>query len=255
MISFANLSITLYTVEPENIVVVFKSMNSGTDFKDRRERLVQRLMSQGVLHEENVIRAMLHVPREEFVPTSLREQAYVDTPLHIGHGQTISAPHMVAIMCQELELRPGQKVLEIGTGSGYHAAVTAETISTSRSDLTSQVFSLEIVKELVSSAKESLQRTQYHDSVKVLEADGSQGYIEEAPFDRIYATAAPPSVPPPLIEQLKPNGILVMPVGETGFFQELLKIEKDSSWEITTKRLGGVAFVPMRGKYGFRSRL
>lgn len=222
------------------------------NFVEKRERLVQRLVSSGVLRNKKVTEAMLAVPREEFVPSSLRDQAYVDTPLHVGYGQTISAPHMVAIMCQELDLKPGQKVLEIGTGSGYHAAVTAETISTQGSSLESQLFSLEIVPELIAFAEDNLQRTGYADQVMVVEADGSQGYIEEAPFDRIYATAAPPSVPAPLIDQLKLEGILIMPVGEAGFFQELLKIEKKRVGEIVTRRLGGVAFVPMRGKYGLK---
>ncbi|MBL7118795.1 protein-L-isoaspartate O-methyltransferase [Candidatus Bathyarchaeota archaeon] len=222
------------------------------NFVEKRERLVQRLVSSGVLRNKKVTKAMLAVPREEFVPSSLRDQAYVDTPLHVGYGQTISAPHMVAIMCQELDLKPGQKVLEIGTGSGYHAAVTAETISTQGSSLESQLFSLEIVPELIAFAEDNLQRTGYADQVMVVEADGSQGYIEEAPFDRIYATAAPPSVPAPLIDQLKLDGILIMPVGEAGFFQELLKIEKKRVGEIVTRRLGGVAFVPMRGKYGLK---
>jgi protein-L-isoaspartate(D-aspartate) O-methyltransferase len=228
-------------------------MSRRTDLKERRERLVQNLISSRVLRDKRIIKAMLKVPREEFIPENLREQAYIDTPLHIGYGQTISAPHMVAIMCQELALRPGQKVLEIGTGSGYHAAVTAEAISANQKDTKGQVFSLEIIKELASFSEKSLQRTGYGDLVKVIELDGSQGYIEEAPFDRIYATAASPRVPPPLINQLKPKGILVLPVGEVGFFQELLKLEKNSSWEITTTRLGGVAFVPMRGKHGFKS--
>lgn len=222
------------------------------NFVEKRERLVQRLVSSGVLRNKKVTEAMLAVPREEFVPSSLRDQAYVDTPLHVGYRQTISAPHMVAIMCQELDLKPGQEVLEIGTGSGYHAAVTAETISTQGSSLESRLFSLEIVPELIAFAEDNLQRTGYADQVMVVEADGSQGYIEEAPFDRIYATAAPPSVPAPLIDQLKLDGILIMPVGEAGFFQELLKIEKKRVGEIVTRRLGGVAFVPMRGKYGLK---
>jgi protein-L-isoaspartate(D-aspartate) O-methyltransferase len=228
-------------------------MNSHTDFEEMRARLIRNLVSQGVLRDEKVIKAMTAVPREEFVPRSQREQAYIDTPLQIGYGQTISAPHMIAIMCQELDLKPGQKVLEIGTGSGYHAAVTAETISIERGSSGNQVFSLEIVKKLISFAEDNLRRTGYGDRVKVMEADGSQGYLEEAPFDRIYATAAPPSVPQPLIDQLKPKGILIIPVGEIGFSQELLKIMKKSPTEITAARLGGVAFVPMRGRYGFRS--
>ena len=227
-------------------------MNPKTSFEERSEILVQRLVSSGILRDKRVIKAMLTVPREEFVPRSLKEQAYIDTPLHVGCGQTISAPHMVAIMCQELDLKPGQKVLEIGAGSGYHAAVTAETISTQERGSRSQIFSLEIVKELVSFAKDNLQRTGYGGQVKVIEGDGSQGYIEEAPFDRIYATAAPPSVPTPLVYQLNLDGILVIPVGEIGLFQELLKIEKKESGEIVTRRLGGVAFVPMRGKYGLK---
>ncbi len=232
--------------------MVSKPMSFKTGYEEKRKILVQRLVSSGVLRDKRVAEAMLTVPREEFVPRSLREQAYVDTPLHLGYGQTISAPHMVAIMCQELDLKPGQKILEIGTGSGYHAAVTAETISTREGGLRSQLFSLEIVKELISFAENNLERTGFADRVEVVEADGSQGYIEEAPFDRIYATAAPPSVPTPLIDQLKLNGILITPVGETGFFQELLKIEKKRTGEIATKRLGGVAFVPMKGKYGFK---
>ncbi len=228
-------------------------MNPHTDFEEMRARLVQTLISQGVLRDDRVISAMATVPREEFVPRSQRGQAYIDAPLPIGYGQTISAPHMIAIMCQELDLKPGQKVLEIGTGSGYHAAVTAETISAGTGSLGRQVFSLEIVKELISFAEDNLRRTGYGDRVKVVETDGSLGYMEEAPFDRIYATAAPPGVPPPLIDQLKPKGILIIPVGEVGFFQELLKIVKKSPTEMTTARLGGVAFVPMRGRYGFRT--
>ena len=228
-------------------------MNSHMGFEEMRARLIRNLISQGILRDERVIKAMAAVPREEFIPGSQREQAYIDAPLQIGCGQTISAPHMIAIMCQELDLKPGQKVLEIGTGSGYHVAVTAETLSTERGSPRNRVFSLEIVKELIDFAMDNLQRTGYGDRVEVVEADGSQGYMKEKPFDRIYATAAPPSVPQPLIDQLKPGGILIIPVGETGFFQELLKIVKKSPTEISTARLGGVAFVPMRGRYGFRS--
>jgi len=227
-------------------------MSPKMNFEEKRERLVQRLIASGVLRDKKVTEAMLAVPREEFVPSSLREQAYADTPLHVGYGQTISAPHMVAIMCQELDLKQGQKVLEIGTGSGYHAAVTAETISAQGSGLESRLFSLEIVSELIAFAEDNLQRTGYADQVMVVEADGSQGYIGEAPFDRIYATAAPPSVPAPLIAQLRLEGMLIIPVGEVGFFQELLKIEKKRTGEIATRRLGGVAFVPMRGKFGLK---
>jgi len=225
-------------------------MNRKTGFKTERMELVKRLISSGVLHDNKVIEAMRKVPREEFVPDNLRGHAYIDTPLHIGYGQTISAPHMVAIMCQELELESGQKVLEVGTGSGYHAAVTAETISQTDETETSQVFSLEIIEELASFARERLERTGYGEIVRVIRGDGSQGYIEEAPFDRIYATAAPSRVPLPLIAQLERGGILVIPVGNSTFFQQLLKIRKDSRGDISTRRLGGVAFVPMRGEYG-----
>lgn len=184
-----------------------------------------------------VLKAMREVPRHEFVPEKLRGDAYEDHPLPIGLGQTISQPYIVAYMTQALRLKPGDKVLEIGTGSGYQAAVLAS--------VTGNVFSVEIVCELEQGARKTLDRLGYS-AVRTRCADGYNGWPEEAPFDAIILTAAPEQVPQPLLGQLKPGGRLVMPLGP-GFSQDLILIRNTASG-FKRETLLSVLFVPMTGQ-------
>lgn len=193
---------------------------------------------------------MKTVPREAFLPAHLRTRAYVDTPLPIGYRQTISALHMVAMMAEALNLEKGQKILEIGCGSGYHAAVVAEVVAQRTDGRRGHVYSIEIVPELARTARENLRRARYDEWVTAIQGDGSLGYREHAPYDRILVTAAAPSIPSPLIEQLKDGGFLVIPVGDLYYFQELLRVRK-AGGQIVQESLGGVAFVPLRGQHGW----
>jgi len=224
-------------------------------FDEQRERLVERLIAEGILKSPDVIRSMKMVKREEFVPDNMRSYAYVDTPLPIGHNQTISAPHMCAIMNEALKLEVGHKVLEVGAGSGYHAALVAEIVAPSNVEQKKwgHIYTLEIVSELSDFAQKNLERTGYIDRISIICADGSKGYTDEAPYDRIFVTAAAPEAPKPLIGQLKPGGLFVIPIGGLYFFQDLVLIEKTTSGKIITKNLGGVAFVPLRGEYGWKT--
>jgi protein-L-isoaspartate(D-aspartate) O-methyltransferase len=185
---------------------------------------------------------MLKVPRHLFMPQDIREQAYEDRPQHIGCGQTISAPHMVAIMVEALEVGPGMKVLEVGAGSGYHAAVLAEMVRPGGA-----VFSVERVPELVRSAKANLASAGY-DEVTVLLSDGTVGLSKEAPFDRISVAAAAPAVPRPLMDQLADGGILLVPVGDRGY-QQLIRIVRKGG-TFSSEDLGSVVFVPLIGEHG-----
>ena len=213
---------------------------------DERKELVKRLSEYGYIKTENVRRAMEKVPREEFLPEANRSYAYADQPLPIGKGQTISAPHMVAMICERLELEEGMKVLEIGTGFGYNAAVISEAMNKK-----GHVYSIERIDYLAKLAEENLKRTGYNENVTVIIGDGTLGYKKEAPYDRVYGTASAPFVPEPLKEQLKVGGKLLIPVGEQAYFQDLICIVKESETEFKEKSLGGVAFVPMIGKYGW----
>ncbi|MEM4264966.1 MAG: protein-L-isoaspartate O-methyltransferase [Thermoplasmata archaeon] len=213
-------------------------------FEELRRRLVGNLISAGYVRSERVKNAMLKVPRELFVTEDLVPEAYVDTPLPIGQGQTISAPHMVAIMLEEQELKPGQKVLEVGTGSGYHAALAAELV---RPD--GRVYTIERIGELVAFAKRNISRAGYSDSVEVIEGDGSKGLPEKAPFDRIFVACGAPDVPEPLLDQLAEGGIMLVPVGGR-YYQELIKVRKKKGGIIRESR-GGCIFVPLIGEYGY----
>jgi protein-L-isoaspartate(D-aspartate) O-methyltransferase len=191
---------------------------------------------------ERVLEAMEKVPRERFVPEDTRDFAYEDTPLHIGHGQTISAPSMVAIMCDILDVRDGDKVLDIGTGWGYHAAILSVLAGSG------MVYSVERIPELAERAKNILAEMGY-DNVRVLVGDGSEGLPEFAPYDRINVAAAAPDIPGVLTEQLAECGRLVVPVGR--YLQELILVLKKNG-RTETYRKGGVAFVPLVGKAGFK---
>lgn len=219
-----------------------KENEEEKEFEKLRKLLVEGLEAN--ILKEKVLEAMLRVPRHKFVPEYEKRAAYVDRPLEIGHGQTISAPHMVAIMCEILELSEGHKVLEIGAGSGYNAAVMGELVGKS-----GHVYTVERIESLVNFAKMNLKKTGY-ENVTVIHEDGSMGYSNFAPYDRIAVTCAAPYIPEPLLEQLKPGGIMVIPVGS--YTQELFRVKKDIKGHIHKNRKGGVIFVPLIGKYGFR---
>ncbi|MFW9962990.1 MAG: protein-L-isoaspartate(D-aspartate) O-methyltransferase [Candidatus Sifarchaeia archaeon] len=219
-------------------------------FKKTIDDLVRRLRNNGYIQTDEMECAFRTVPREEFVRPDTRNHAYRDSPLPIGLGQTISAPHMCVIMCEALRLKPGLKILEVGAGSGYHAALCAEMVAPRTTETPGHVYTTEIVSGLIDFARENLERSGYDDRVTLIHADGGIGLPEYAPFDRILVAAAAPSVPEPLIDQLDFNGIMLIPVGGRGFFQELMMIEKNEAGEVSQKRWGGVAFVPLTGKYG-----
>jgi len=223
-------------------------------FKRERENMVLKLISEGVLKSPKVIKAMLTVPREVFVLPQYRRQAYIDTPLPILKGQTISAPHMVALMCELAELDLGHKVLEVGTGSGYHAAVIAEIVAPRDSKVKGKVISIERIPELVEYAKKNLEKAGYADRVTVILGDGTLGYPKESPYDRIIVTAAAPSIPKPLIEQLKVGGIMVIPTGNR-YYQRLLVVKKISKEKIEIRESIPCVFVPLVGKYGWRDSM
>jgi len=187
-----------------------------------------------------VIEAIRKVPRHEFVSEYLRPFAYDNRPLPIGHGETISQPYIVAVMTDLLDLEKEHTVLEVGTGSGYQAAVLAEGVK--------QVYTIEIIEELGKEALERLKRLGYM-NVEVRIGDGHSGWKEKAPFDRIIVTAAGNHIPPPLIEQLKPGGRMVIPVGAPHAAQHLMLVEKQKDGKIKTRQVLPVAFVPLTGGY------
>jgi protein-L-isoaspartate(D-aspartate) O-methyltransferase len=193
---------------------------------------------------DKVISALSKVQREIFVPEEIWSKAYQDTPLPIGYGQTISAPHMVAMMCDILDLQDGMTVLEVGGGSGYHAAVMAELVGP-----TGHVYSVERIPELVIRARENLKIAGIQ-NVTVVQADGSIGLSEYAPYDRISVAATAPAVPEPLKEQLKSGGKMVIPVGSG--YEELLLVTRKNGFLVEEKM--GVVFVPLIGEHGFKER-
>ena len=210
----------------------------GERVKERR-RLVDRYIGAEGVREPNVLGAMLTVPRHAFVRDNDLRRAYGDYPLPIGYGQTISQPYIVAYMTQALRLDPNDKVLEVGTGSGYQAAVCAE--------IAREVYTIEIVKPLAKSAERRMEKLGYH-NVFTQAGDGYYGWPEHAPFDAIIVTAAAGFVPPPLIKQLKPGGRMILPVGSPFGNQTLKLITKDMDETIRSRRLLPVVFVPMTGQ-------
>ena len=207
----------------------------ATGFDQARLRLVRSLEARGI-RDSTTLAALRAVPRHAFVPTRYRDLAYADQALPIAEGQTISQPYIVAVMTEAIRPRPGLRVLEVGTGSGYQAAVLAQAGC--------RVHTIEIVKPLADSARALLGRLGY-DGIQVRHGDGYQGWPEAAPFDAIVVTAAPERMPPALVEQLAPGGRLVAPVGPEGGTQELVLLTKDARGAVTTTRLLPVQFVPM----------
>lgn len=202
----------------------------------KREAMVAQQIEARGIRNRALLKAMRATPRHLFVPANVRSLAYEDHPLPIGYEATISQPYVVALMTELLDVKPRARVLEIGTGSGYQAAILAQ--------LAAEVYSIEIVPELAKSAAETL-RTQRHDNVRVRPGDGYKGWPEKAPFDRIILTAAPPEIPRALIEQLANGGRLIAPVGATAA-QDLTILEKDAKGKVRRRTEGGVSFVPMR---------
>ena len=205
---------------------------------EARKRMVERDLKGRDIRDPKILEIMGKVPRHLFVEPSLKSKAYADHPLPIGEGQTISQPYIVALMTQILKIQPGERVLEIGTGSGYQAAVLAE--------LTDQVYTIEIIEALTQQAAQRLGQLGY-EKVKVKYGDGYFGWEEAAPFDAIIVTCAANHIPPPLIKQLKEGGRLIIPLGSTTYFQNLTLLTKKMG-KTDVQHLLGVAFVPMTGE-------
>ncbi len=213
-------------------------------YKKKRKNMVEQLVTRGYIESKRVEVAMKKVPRHMFVPPHIKDSAYVDMPQPIGRSQTISAPHMVAMMVEKLDIEDGQKVLEIGGGRGYHAAVIAELVKEK-----GKVYSVEYIESLARSAQKNLKRCGY-DNVRIIHGDGSSGYREKSPYHRISVACGAPNIPDPMIEQLSRRGKILIPVGNK-FFQELIRGTKVDENKIKKENLGGVRFVPLKGRYGF----
>jgi protein-L-isoaspartate(D-aspartate) O-methyltransferase len=209
-------------------------------FVSMRKSMVDKQIKRRGVKNESVLDAMLSVPRHLFVPEKSMYRAYNDSPLPIGYGQTISQPYIVAYMTEILNLDRDSVVLEVGTGSGYQAAIL--------SVLVKKVYTIEIIPELAESASERLQRLEYN-NITVKTADGYYGWPERAPFDAIIVTAAAGHVPPPLIEQLKNGGRMIIPVGGAFMTQSLVLVIKDETGNITTQNIMPVIFVPLTGEH------
>ena len=211
-------------------------------YRIARERMVEKQIKARGIKDERVIKAMLKIPRHLFVDESLVEQAYGDYPLPIGEGQTISQPYIVALMTEALELKGNERVLEIGTGSGYQTAILAE--------LALWVYTIEKIPTLLQKAKKVLIEILGYKNISFKLGDGTLGWKEASPFDRIIVTAASPSIPDPLIEQLKDGGKIVIPIGDE-YSQTLVKATKIKN-KLQIESLGEVRFVKLIGQYGFK---
>jgi protein-L-isoaspartate(D-aspartate) O-methyltransferase len=218
-----------YAEPRRKMVMAIEAAAYKTSLHINKKRLDTRVMS-----------VMGRVERHKFVPRSHQSWAYANQPLPIGHGQTISQPYIVALMTDLIGIEPGEKVLEIGTGSGYQAAVLAE--------MGAEVFTIEIVEPLAKQASKRLASLGY-DNVKTRLGDGYYGWQEEAPFDAIVVTAAASHIPPPLIRQLKPGGVMVIPVGSRFLVQQLVLVAKNTAGDITTRQMLPVRFVPLTGDH------
>jgi len=231
------------------LLLSLPAAHAGDDFAQARQQLIEAIeqdvedtslyLDRQAL-DPRVMAAMGTVPRHEFVPPAQRPYAYDNRPLPIGYGQTISQPYIVALMSDLIKPRPGDRVLELGTGSGYQAAILAE--------LTGEVYSIEIVEELGRQSSERLSRLGY-DNITLRTGDGYYGWEEHAPFDAIVVTAAASHVPPPLVAQLKPGGRMVIPVGSRFLTQQLVLVEKQTDGQLVTRQILPVKFVPLTGEH------
>jgi protein-L-isoaspartate(D-aspartate) O-methyltransferase len=225
------------------LLLVVLSCHNGSkapaeDYDEARVRMVRNQIEARGIEDERVLEAMLAVRRHEFIPEQYRHYAYHDSPVPIGYGQTISQPYIVALMTQELSLSTADRVLEVGTGSGYQAAVLSKIVD--------EVYTIEIVEPLGREAEERLKRLGY-DNVKVKIGDGYEGWEEYAPYDRVIVTCAPTDIPDPLIDQMKEGGIMVIPMGSAGF-QYLYRVKKYMG-EGQMERVIPVSFVPLTGPH------
>lgn len=220
-----------------------KSNPSSSTSEQREEMVREQLIARGV-RDKKVLNAISAIPRHLFVDRSFRDRAYGDHPLPIGEGQTISQPYVVALMTEALKLKPSDRVLEIGTGSGYQAAVLAEIVK--------EVYTIEIRERLVESAGKLLKELGYK-NIMIKYADGYFGWKEHAPFDAVIVTASANHIPPPLIKQLKEGGKLIIPLGSTVYYQTLMLATKRQG-ELEIEQMGGVRFVPMTGKVQKKSK-
>jgi len=216
------------------------------EYAARRQRLVESLRRSGYISRPDVVEAMMSVRRHLFVPARHSTDAYADHPLDIGEGQTISAPHMVGIMAEQLDMHKGNNVLEVGAGSGYHAAVAAHIVGPR-----GHVYTVERIDSLAEMARANIERAGYSSVVTVVAGDGSLGLPEHAPYDRIFVACAAPEIPAPLVQQLKEGGKMLVPVGTSHFGQDLMMVEKKNGRAVKSD-LGGCVFVPLIGEHGFR---
>jgi len=213
-----------------------------TDFAAERDAMIERQIHSRGIRDPKILEAFRAVPREEFLGPDYRELAYGDHPLPIEAGQTISQPYIVALMIHAAEIKPGDRVLEVGAGSGYAAAVMSR--------IAGQVVAIERQPDLVKVAEERMRRLGY-DNVRIVEADATRGWEPEAPYDAILAAASGSHVPPPWVKQLADGGRIVMPVGDPGWVQKLVKVTKGPADQLITEDLGGVRFVPLIGEEGW----
>jgi len=218
-------------------------VDTMTNYAAEREAMVERQLRRRGISEQDILDAFIAVPREQFISDDYAHLAYGDHPLPIEANQTISQPYIVALMIQAAAIKPGDKVLEVGAGSGYAAAVISR--------IAGKVIGIERQHDLVDVATERLRRLGY-DNVEIVEGDGTKGCRDQAPFDAILAAASGSHVPGPLVEQLAPNGRIVMPVGEPGWVQELVKVTKQEDGILRQENLGEVRFVPLIGEEGWK---
>ena len=245
MVKFNFLTVFLATL----LAGGFCNSLMAADYEKQRQEMIHAIQADVIetslyigkqTFDPAVMRAMASVPRHEFVPQNQKAYAYENRPLPIGYGQTISQPYIVALMTDLLALSKDDKVLEIGTGSGYQAAILNE--------LTPHIFTIEIIEPLGKNAISTYRRLQL-DNISVRVGDGYYGWEEQAPFDAIIVTAAADHVPPPLVEQLKNGGRMVIPVGSRFFVQQLVLVTKDDKGKLTTRQMLPVRFVPLTGKH------